>query len=209
VTPTNLRFDEQVAVITGAGGGLGKQYALLLASRGARVVVNDTGGSVTGGASNPEAADAAAEEIRQLGGEAVADSHSVTSPEGGNAIIDTALRTWGRVDILINNAGIVRDAPFEEMTADRLEPLLDVHLKGAFYVTRPAWKVMREQGYGRVLNTCSAAGILDANGMSKLRFCQNRVDRSHPRSGRRRRQPEHQRQCHRPDRLYADAGALY
>jgi NAD(P)-dependent dehydrogenase (short-subunit alcohol dehydrogenase family) len=166
VTSTNLRFDEQVAVITGAGGGLGKEYALLLASRGARVVVNDTGGSVTGGASNTEAADAAAEEIRQLGGEAVADSHSVSSPEGGNAIIDTALRTWGRVDILINNAGIVRDAPFEEMTADRLEPLLDVHLKGAFYVTRPAWKVMREQVYGRVLNTCSAAGILGANGMS-------------------------------------------
>jgi NAD(P)-dependent dehydrogenase (short-subunit alcohol dehydrogenase family) len=166
VSSTNLRFDDQVAVITGAGGGLGKQYALLLASRGARVVVNDTGGSVTGGASNTEAADAAAEEIRQLGGEAVADSHSVTSPEGGNAIIDTALRTWGRVDILINNAGIVRDAPFEQMTAEQLEPLLDVHLKGAFYVTRPAWKVMREQGYGRVLNTCSAAGILGANGMS-------------------------------------------
>ena len=161
-----LRFDDQVAVITGAGGGLGKQYALLLASRGARVVVNDKGGSVTGGASNTEAADAAAEEIRQLGGEAVADSHSVSSPEGGDAIIGTALRAWGRVDIVINNAGIVRAAPFEEMTAEQLEPLLDVHLKGAFYVTRPAWKVMREQGYGRVLNTCSAAGILGASGMS-------------------------------------------
>jgi NAD(P)-dependent dehydrogenase (short-subunit alcohol dehydrogenase family) len=166
VSSTNLRFDDQVAVITGAGGGLGKQYALLLASRGARVVVNDTGGSVTGGASNTEAAEAAAEEIRQLGGEAVADSHSVSSPEGGNAIIGTALRAWGRVDIVINNAGIVRAAPFEQMTAEQLEPLLDVHLKGAFYVTRPAWKVMREQGYGRVLNTCSAAGILGANGMS-------------------------------------------
>jgi NAD(P)-dependent dehydrogenase (short-subunit alcohol dehydrogenase family) len=135
-----LRFDEQVAVITGAGGGLGKEYALLLASRGARIVVNDTGGSVTGDGSNSEAADAAADEICQQGGEAVADSHSVTSTEGGNAIIDTALRAWGRVDIVINNAGIVRDAPFEEMTADRLKPLLDVHLKGAFYVTRPAGK---------------------------------------------------------------------
>jgi NAD(P)-dependent dehydrogenase (short-subunit alcohol dehydrogenase family) len=166
VTSTDLRFDEQVAVITGAGGGLGKQYALLLASRGARIVVNDTGGSVTGDGSNGEAANAAAAEIRQRGGEAVADSHSVTSPEGGKAIIDTALRTWGRVDIVINNAGIVRDAPFQEMTADRLEPLVDVHLKGAFYVTRPAWKVMREQRYGRVLNTCSAAGILGAEGMS-------------------------------------------
>ena len=165
--PTNdLRFDERVAVITGAGGGLGKQYALLLASRGARIVVNDTGGSVTGDGSNVEAAKVAAEEIRQRGGEAVADSHSVTSPEGGMAIIDTALRAWGRVDIVINNAGIVRDAPFQDMTPDRLEPLLDVHLKGAFYVTRPAWKVMREQRYGRILNTCSAAGILGAQGMS-------------------------------------------
>jgi NAD(P)-dependent dehydrogenase (short-subunit alcohol dehydrogenase family) len=162
----DMRFDEQVAVITGAGGGLGKQYAQLLASRGARVVVNDTGGSVTGTGSNTDAAHAAAEEIRRQGGEAVADTNSVTSPEGGQAIIDTALRSWGRVDIVINNAGIVCDAPFEDVTADRLAPLLDVHLKGAFYVTRPAWKVMREQRYGRILNTCSAAGILGAERMS-------------------------------------------
>ncbi|WP_231127265.1 SDR family NAD(P)-dependent oxidoreductase [Mycobacterium colombiense] len=161
-----LRFDDQVAVITGAGGGLGKQYALLLASRGARVVVNDLGGSVTGGGTDSRAADTAAAEIRDLGGDAVADSHSVTSPEGGQAIIDTALNAWGRVDIVINNAGIVGDAPFEDMTAERFEPLLDVHLKGAFYVTRPAWKAMREQGYGRILHTCSAAGILGAAGMS-------------------------------------------
>jgi NAD(P)-dependent dehydrogenase (short-subunit alcohol dehydrogenase family) len=161
-----MRFDEQVAVITGAGGGLGKQYALLLASRGARVVVNDTGGSVTGTGSNLDAANAAAEEIRRRGGEAVADTNSVTSPQGGQAIIDTALRAWGRVDIVINNAGIVCDAPFEDMTADRLEPLLDVHLKGAFYATRPAWKVMREQRFGRIVNTCSAAGILGAERMS-------------------------------------------
>lgn len=163
---SELRFDNQVAVITGAGGGLGKQYALLLASRGARIVVNDLGGSVTGDGTDGEAANAAAAEIRDLGGEAVADSHSVTSPEGGQAIVDTALNAWGRVDIVINNAGIVGDAPFEDMTAERLEPLLDVHLKGAFYVTRPAWKVMRERGYGRILNTCSAAGILGAAGMS-------------------------------------------
>jgi NAD(P)-dependent dehydrogenase (short-subunit alcohol dehydrogenase family) len=161
-----MRFDEQVAVITGAGGGLGKQYALLLASRGARVVVNDTGGSVTGTGSNTDAALAAAEEIRRQGGEAVADTNSVTSPQGGQAIIDSALRSWGRVDIVINNAGIVSDAPFEDVTADRLAPLLDVHLKGAFYVTGPAWKAMREQRYGRILNTCSAAGILGAEQMS-------------------------------------------
>ncbi|MEB3981625.1 SDR family NAD(P)-dependent oxidoreductase [Mycobacterium sp. 663a-19] len=161
-----LRFDGQVAVITGAGGGLGKEYALLLASRGARIVVNDTGGSVTGGGSDSGPADAVADEIRRRGGAAVADTHSVTTPEGGQAIIDAALETWGRVDIVVNNAGIVRDAPFEDMTADRLEPLLDVHLKGAFYVTRPAWKVMRERRYGRVVNTCSAAGILGAERMS-------------------------------------------
>ena len=161
-----LRFDEQVAVITGAGRGLGRQYALLLASRGARVVVNDIGGSVTGDGSSREAADDAVEEIRRQGGEAVADSHSVTNPDDAAAIIDTAMRTWGRVDIVINNAGIVGDATFEEMTADRLEPLVDVHLKGAFYVTRPAWKIMREQRYGRVLNTCSAAGLLGAERMS-------------------------------------------
>lgn len=161
-----LRFDEQVAVITGAGGGLGKQYALLLASRGARVVVNDIGGSVTGDGADGEAARAVVDEIRELGGDAVADTHSVTTPDGGQAIVATALRAWGRVDIVINNAGIVGDAPFADMTADRLEPLIDVHLKGAFYVTRPAWTVMRERGYGRILNTCSAAGILGAERMS-------------------------------------------
>ncbi|OCB19826.1 short-chain dehydrogenase [Mycobacterium malmoense] len=163
---TELRFDDQVAVITGAGGGLGRQYAVLLASRGARVVVNDTGGSVTGTGSDAQAANAVAEEIRGQVGEAVADMHSVTSPQGGEAIIDTALRTWGRVDILINNAGIVGDAPFEDMTPERFEPLLDVHLRGAFHVTRPAWRAMRAQRYGRVLNTCSAAGILGAERMS-------------------------------------------
>jgi NAD(P)-dependent dehydrogenase (short-subunit alcohol dehydrogenase family) len=161
-----LRFDDQVAVITGAGGGLGKQHALLLASRGARVVVNDTGGSVTGDGADVAAAQATADEIRRLGGDAVADTHSVTTPEGGQGIVDTALRTWGRVDIVINNAGIVGDAPFEDMTADRLAPLVDVHLKGAFYVTRPAWTVMRERRYGRILNTCSSAGILGAERMS-------------------------------------------
>ncbi|GAB3030176.1 SDR family NAD(P)-dependent oxidoreductase [Mycobacterium bourgelatii] len=164
-----LRFDGQVAVITGAGGGLGREYALLLASRGARVVVNDVGGSVTGEGANSETANPAydtANEIQHHGGEAIADTHSVASPEGGQAIIEAALTAWGRIDILINNAGIVGDAPFEDMTAERFEPLLDVHLRGAFHVTRPAWRVMRGQRYGRILNTCSAAGILGAVNMS-------------------------------------------
>ncbi|OBJ84125.1 SDR family NAD(P)-dependent oxidoreductase [Mycobacterium asiaticum] len=161
-----MRFDDQVAVITGAGGGLGEQYALLLAARGARVVVNDIGGSVTGKGNCPAPAHDVAAAINRQGGRAVADTHSVTSPEGGQAIIDTALDTWGRVDILINNAGIVGDAPFEDMTPARVQPLVDVHLNGAFNVTRPAWKAMRRQRYGRVLNTCSAAGLLGAENMS-------------------------------------------
>lgn len=161
-----MRFDGQVAVVTGAGRGLGRQYALALAARGARVVVNDLGGSVTGDGSEEDAAASTVQEIARNGGEAVADTNTVATPHGGQAIVDTALHTWGRLDILVNNAGTVRDSPFEEMTDELLSPLLDVHLKGAFFVTRPAWTVMREAGYGRVVNTCSAAGLLGAPRMS-------------------------------------------
>ena len=157
---TDLGFDGKVAIITGAGGGLGKQHALLLASRGARVVVNDVGGSVAGEGSDRGPAEAAAEEIRRLGGEAVSDNHSVSTPEGGEAIVQTAIDAFGQVDIVVNNAGILRDKAFQNMAPELLDPVLDVHLKGAFYVTRPAWGRMREQGYGRVVNTSSNAGIL-------------------------------------------------
>jgi NAD(P)-dependent dehydrogenase (short-subunit alcohol dehydrogenase family) len=162
----DMRFDEQVAVITGAGRGLGKQYALLLAARGARVVVNDLGGSVTGLGADKDTAHTTAREINDQGGVAVADVNSVATPGGGQAIVDTALETWGQVDILVNNAGTVSDSVFDDMTDARLSPLLDVHLKGAFFVTRPAWRVMRQRRYGRVINTCSAAGILGAERMS-------------------------------------------
>lgn len=161
-----LRFDGLVAVITGAGRGLGQHYARLLAARGARVVVNDHGGSVTGAGAGSDAALAVADELTAHGGEAVADTNTVATPAGGQAIVETALQRWGRVDIVVNNAGIVDDCPFDEMADDRLNPLLDVHLKGAFFVTRPAWKVMRENGFGRVVNTCSAAGLLGAERMS-------------------------------------------
>jgi NAD(P)-dependent dehydrogenase (short-subunit alcohol dehydrogenase family) len=162
----DMGFDGKVAIVTGAGGGLGRQHALLLAERGARVVVNDLGGSVAGEGADKGPADRVAEEIRGAGGEAVADGHSVSSPEGGEAIVQTALDNFGRVDIVVNNAGILRDKTFHNMTPDLLEPVIDVHLKGAFYVTRPAWRWMREQSYGRIINTSSNSGILGNFGQS-------------------------------------------
>ncbi|HVA74071.1 MAG TPA: SDR family oxidoreductase [Acidimicrobiales bacterium] len=162
----DLGYDGKVAIITGAGGGLGRQHALLLASRGARVVVNDLGGSVSGEGADKGPAETAAQEIRDLGGEAVSDANSVSTPEGGEGIVQTALDAYGKVDIVINNAGILRDKTFHNMTRDLLEPVIDVHLKGAFYVTRPAWVKMREQGYGRIVNTSSGSGILGNFGQS-------------------------------------------
>lgn len=129
-------------------------------------MVNDIGGSVTGEGSDEVPAESVAREIRQNGGDAVADTNSVSLPEGGEAIVSTALDTYGRLDILINNAGIIRDAPFEDMTPDRLDPVIDVHVKGAFNVTRPAWSAMRTQGYGRVVNTTSASGLIGHRGQT-------------------------------------------
>jgi NAD(P)-dependent dehydrogenase (short-subunit alcohol dehydrogenase family) len=163
---SDLGFDGKVAIVTGAGGGLGRQHALLLASRGARVVVNDLGGSVRGDGSDKGPAETVVHEITDLGGEAVADGSSVATPEGGEALVNTAIDAFGQVDIVINNAGILRDKTFHNMTPDLLEPVIDVHLKGAFYVTRPAWIKMREQGYGRVVNTSSNSGILGNFGQS-------------------------------------------
>ncbi len=157
---TDLGFDGKVAVVTGAGGGLGREHALLLADRGARLVVNDLGGAVDGTGGDDGPAAKVASEINNAGGVAIANGDSVSTPEGGAAIIQAALDEFGRVDIVINNAGILRDKTFHNMTDDLLSPVVDVHLKGAFYVTRPAWVHMREQGYGRVVNTASASGII-------------------------------------------------
>jgi len=162
----DLGFDDKVAIVTGAAGGLGRQHALLLAGRGARVVVNDTGGTVHGAGGSDEAAAQVAAEIVAAGGEAVPDSHSVATPEGGRAIVATALDNFGRVDIIVNNAGILADKTFQNMTSDLLDPVVDVHLKGAFHVTQPAWALMREQGYGRIVNTSSSSGILGNFGQS-------------------------------------------
>jgi NAD(P)-dependent dehydrogenase (short-subunit alcohol dehydrogenase family) len=155
----DLGYDGRVAIITGAGGGLGRQHALLLASRGARLVINDLGGSVDGTGSDKGAAERVVDEITALGGEAVADTNSVATPEGGAAIVQTAIDAFGQIDIVVNNAGILRDKAFHNMEPDLLNPVLDVHLKGAFYVTKPAFERMREQKYGRIICTSSAAGI--------------------------------------------------
>jgi NAD(P)-dependent dehydrogenase (short-subunit alcohol dehydrogenase family) len=154
-----LSFDGKVAIITGAGGGLGRQHALMLARRGALLVINDLGGSIDGTGSDKGAAEKVVDEIRAAGGEAVADTNSVATPEGGAAIVQSAIDAFGRVDIVINNAGILRDKSFHNMTPDLMNPVFDVHLKGAFHVTQPAWIHMREQGYGRIISTSSAAGV--------------------------------------------------
>ncbi|MEZ5139934.1 MAG: SDR family oxidoreductase [Acidimicrobiales bacterium] len=155
----DLGYDGKVAVITGAGGGLGRSHALELAKRGALIVVNDLGGSVDGQGGSHTAAQQVVDEIKAAGGEAVANYDSVATAEGGKAIIQTAIDTFERIDIVINNAGILRDAAFKNMTPELLEPVIDVHLKGAFYVTQAAWQHMRDQNYGRIVNTSSAAGI--------------------------------------------------
>ena len=154
-----LGFDGKVAIISGAGGGLGRQHALLLASRGALVVVNDLGGALDGSGSDVGAAQKVVDEVKALGGEAVADTNSVATPEGGAAIVKTAVENFGRVDIVINNAGILRDKSFHNMSPELMNPVFDVHLKGAFHVTQPAFMLMRDQGYGRIISTSSAAGI--------------------------------------------------
>lgn len=154
-----IRFDDRVAIVTGAGGGLGRTYALELARRGARVVVNDLGGSGAGVGASKTAADSVVEEIRAAGGQAIASHESVASRESGAAIVQAALDEWGKVDILISNAGFLRNNRFEDLSDDQIDPVLDVHLKGAFYVGQPAYRAMRANGYGRILFTGSASAM--------------------------------------------------
>jgi NAD(P)-dependent dehydrogenase (short-subunit alcohol dehydrogenase family)/acyl dehydratase/putative sterol carrier protein len=156
---TGIRFDGRVAIVTGAGGGLGRVYALELAKRGAKVVVNDLGGARDGTGASTSPADAVVQEIVAAGGDAVANYDSVATVEGGENIVKTALEHFGRVDILINNAGILRDKSFVNMTPEMWGPVLAVHLQGAYNVTRPAFLAMRGQGYGRIVMTTSAAGL--------------------------------------------------
>ena len=160
----DIRFDNKVAVITGSGNGLGKSHALFLASRGAQVVVNDLGGTVAGTGCSRAVADAVVEEITAAGGEAVANYDTVATEEGGQRVIQTALDAFGTVDILINNAGNVRDKSFAKMNLDDFRSLIDVHLMGAVYCTHAAWPIMREKGFGRVVMTTSSAGLYGNHG---------------------------------------------
>ncbi len=156
---SDVRFDDKVVLITGAGGGLGRAHALLFAAHGAKVVVNDLGGSLQGEEASQTPAQKVVEEIEAAGGKAVANYDSVSEIEGAEAMVKTALDAFGRLDIVVNNAGILRDKSFAKMEHADFDAVLAVHLRGAFNVTKAAWPLLREQNYGRVIMTASAAGL--------------------------------------------------
>jgi len=156
-------LDGKVAIITGAGGGLGREHALLLAKHGARIVVNDLGGSVDGSGKS-DAADAVVEEIKAAGGTATANKDSVSDKAGAKRIVETAVKEFGTVDIVVNNAGILRDKSFKKMSLEEWDLVINVHLNGSAYVTWHAWPIMYEKNYGRVIFTSSVSGILGSFG---------------------------------------------
>ena len=156
---SQVSFENRTVIVTGAGNGLGKAYALDLGSRGAKVVVNDLGGAVDGSGSGSTPADEVVNEIISNGGEAVANYDSVATKEGGESIVQTAIDNFGTVDAVINNAGILRDKSFAKMEEDDLNAIIDVHLKGTFFVCQPAFIQMKEQGYGRFVNVSSPSGL--------------------------------------------------
>lgn len=156
---TDIRFDGKVAIVTGAGGGLGRAHSLELARRGAKVVVNDLGGSMDGTGANSAASDAVVKEIEAMGGEAMANGSSVSDTAGVQKMIDDTMAKWGRIDIIIANAGILRDKSFSKMTMEDIELIHDVHLMGTFKPFKAAWDIMKEQQYGRLVVTTSSTGL--------------------------------------------------
>ena len=161
-----IRFDDRVAIVTGAGGGLGRSHALALAARGAKVVVNDLGGDVTGRGGSSEAAEAVVKEIIAAGGEAIAHGANVANAEQVADMVKIAMDKWGRIDILINNAGVLRDKTFVKMEIKDFEFVVDVHLMGSVNCTKAVWEIMREQGYGRIVMTTSSSGLYGNFGQS-------------------------------------------
>ena len=155
----DLRFDDRVAIVTGAGGGLGRQHALELAKRGAKVVVNDLGGAMDGSGGSSGAAEAVVAEIKAAGGQAIANGSSVTDDAGVARMVKDAIDAWGRIDILIANAGVLRDRSFSKMTIEDFEFVLDVHLMGTVKPTKAVWEIMKAQNYGRIVVTTSSTGL--------------------------------------------------
>jgi NAD(P)-dependent dehydrogenase (short-subunit alcohol dehydrogenase family) len=160
---SGLNFDGDVIVVTGAGGGMGRCHALELARRGARVVVNDLGGHPFGGGRDARLAEAVVDEIRAAGGEAVANTESVSTPEGAASLTEQAMQQWGRLDAVVANAAILRDKPFDEMTIRDFDDVIDVNLRGAMRVLQPAFKAMKAGGGGRIVTVTSSSGMLGAH----------------------------------------------
>ena len=161
-----ISFKDKVAIVTGAGGGLGRCHALQFAERGAKVIVNDLGGSVDGSGGSSEAADKVVEEIKAMGGDAISNGSSVTDKAGVKKLVDDAMAAYGRIDILVNNAGVLRDKSFAKITLDDFEFVVDVHMMGSVYCTKAVWPIMVEQKYGRIVMTSSSSGIFGNFGQS-------------------------------------------
>ncbi|WP_292071915.1 SDR family NAD(P)-dependent oxidoreductase [Brevundimonas sp. UBA7534] len=161
-----VNFEGRVAIVTGAGGGLGREHALALAARGAKVVINDLGGARDGSGGSATAAETVVAEIEAAGGQAIANAASVTDYDAVAAMVDQAMSKWGRVDILVNNAGVLRDKTFAKMELEDFRFVLDVHLMGAVNCTKAVWEIMRQQNYGRIVMTTSSSGLYGNFGQS-------------------------------------------
>ena len=161
-----ISFKDKVAIVTGAGGGLGRCHALQFAERGAKVIVNDLGGSVDGSGGSSEAADKVVDEIKAMGGDAISNGSSVTDKAGVKKLVDDAMAAYGRIDILVNSAGVLRDKSFAKVTLDDFEFVVDVHMMGSVYCTKAVWPIMVEQKYGRIVMTSSSSGIFGNFGQS-------------------------------------------